>query len=73
MLDLEAEKEFGAHISSFDSTHEYFDSWEYERQTLTELRAILDFRYFIHFFSRKKKDSPQEMTQIFNSAFTTLS
>ena len=26
MLDLEAEKEFGTHIWSFDSTHEYFDS-----------------------------------------------
>ena len=40
MLDLEAEKEFGTHIWSFDSTHEYFNSWEYEPPTLIELREI---------------------------------
>ena len=50
MLDLEAEKEFGTHIWSFDSTHEYFDSWEYEPPTLIELREISDFRFGANFF-----------------------
>ena len=55
MLDLEAEMELRAHIWPFDSTHEYFDPWEYERLTLIELREILDFSICqIFFYSNKK-------------------
>ena len=69
MLYLQAEMEFRAHIWSFDSTHECFHSWEYERQTPSELREILNFRNPIYFFLRKKKeDLIQEMSSIFNSS-----
>ena len=37
MLYLEAEKEFRTHTWSFDSNHEYFESWEYELLTPSEL------------------------------------
>ena len=57
ILDLEDEKEFGDHIWSFDSTHEYFDFREYEHQTLTELGAIFHFRFWIHFFFEKNGSS----------------
>ena len=57
ILDLEAEKEFGDHIWSFDSTHEYFDFREYEHQIFTELGAIFHFRFWIHLFSGKKNGS----------------
>ena len=67
MLDLEAEKEFGAHIWSFDSTHEYFDSWEYEPPTLIELREISDFRFGANFFWKNKIYFTQELTSIFKS------
>ena len=54
MLDLEAEMELRAHIWPFDSTHEYFDPWEYEPPTLIELREILDFRIWQIFFAKEQ-------------------
>ena len=62
MLYLEAEKEFWAHTWPFDSTHEYFESWEYERLTPTELREIL---ILVSFFFPDKKNPTKEMSSIF--------
>ena len=62
MLYLEAEMEFRAHIWSFDSTHECFHSWEYERLTPSELRVILDFRNPRFFLPKKNlSDSGDEL------------
>ena len=48
---LEAQKEFGAHIWSDCSTHEYIQTSKYEGQTPSELEDRDDFRFgSINFF-----------------------
>ena len=51
---LEAQKEFGAHIWSDCSTHEYIQTSKYEGQTPSELEDRDDLRFGPVFFYRKK-------------------
>ena len=48
---LEAQKEFGAHIWSDCSTHEYIQTSKYEGQTPSELEDRDDLRFGPEFFS----------------------